>query len=219
MNRNALRMGKQMKDLYIIGCGGFGREVTWLVNRINNINPTWNLLGFIDDNPSLIGDVYGEVEVVGDVEYLTNNLKDAYVICAIANSKIRKEIVKELGDVKYATLVDPSVILAESTIIKEGSIVCPGSVISVDCCIGSHVHINWNSTIGHDTVIKDFVTLYPSVNVSGNVYIQDCVEIGAGSQLNQGISIGINSIIGSGSVIIRNVKKDVTVVGVPGREI
>ena len=37
-----------MKDLYIIGAGGFGREVLWLVKRINAMNPTWNIKGFID---------------------------------------------------------------------------------------------------------------------------------------------------------------------------
>ena len=39
-----------MKDLYIIGAGGFGREVAWLVERINDVAPIWNLKGFIDDN-------------------------------------------------------------------------------------------------------------------------------------------------------------------------
>ena len=39
-----------MKDLIIFGASGFGREVAWLVERINNSSPTWNLLGFIDDD-------------------------------------------------------------------------------------------------------------------------------------------------------------------------
>lgn len=34
-----------MKDLYIIGAGGFGREVAWLVERINETLPTWNCEG------------------------------------------------------------------------------------------------------------------------------------------------------------------------------
>lgn len=32
-----------MKDLYIIGAGGFGREVAWLVERINDVSFEWNL--------------------------------------------------------------------------------------------------------------------------------------------------------------------------------
>ncbi len=42
-----------MKELIIIGASGFGREVAWLVERINKVNPTWKQLGFIDDNESL----------------------------------------------------------------------------------------------------------------------------------------------------------------------
>ena len=36
--------------------------------------------------------------------------------------------------------------------------------------------INLDCTIGHDDSICDYVTLYPSVNVSGNVKLEECVE-------------------------------------------
>ena len=59
-----------MKDLYIIGAGGFGREVAWLVERINCVNPTWNLVGFIDDQEELWGTYEDGIEVLGSCEYL-----------------------------------------------------------------------------------------------------------------------------------------------------
>lgn len=43
-----------MKDIVIIGAGGFGREVAWLIDDINKNEPTWNLLGYVDDNSQLI---------------------------------------------------------------------------------------------------------------------------------------------------------------------
>ena len=42
-----------MKDLIIVGAGGFGREVVWLVERINQSQPTWKVLGFVDDAEGL----------------------------------------------------------------------------------------------------------------------------------------------------------------------
>lgn len=39
-----------IKDLYIIGAGGFGREVAWLVENINISEPTWKFKEFIDGN-------------------------------------------------------------------------------------------------------------------------------------------------------------------------
>ena len=38
-----------MKNIVIIGAGGFGREVKVLVDDINKIRSTYNFLGFYDD--------------------------------------------------------------------------------------------------------------------------------------------------------------------------
>ena len=38
-----------VKKLIIIGAGGFGREVVWLVERINEEHQSWDILGFVDD--------------------------------------------------------------------------------------------------------------------------------------------------------------------------
>ena len=66
--------------------------------------------------------------------------------------------------------------------IGEGTIICAGSIITTNVIIGDHVIVNLDCTIGHDDIIRDFATLYPSVNVSGNVIIEPCVEIGTGTQ-------------------------------------
>lgn len=54
-----------MKNLYIIGAGGFGREVAWCVERINDVSPTWDLKGFIDDNEELWGKQEDGYSVLG----------------------------------------------------------------------------------------------------------------------------------------------------------
>ncbi len=63
-----------MKDLYIIGAGGFGREVAWCVERINDVTPTWNLKGF-DDNETRWKTKEDEYIVLGDCEYLKQQKK------------------------------------------------------------------------------------------------------------------------------------------------
>lgn len=42
-----------MEPLYILGAGGFGRKVAWLVERINELSPVCDFRGFIDDNQAL----------------------------------------------------------------------------------------------------------------------------------------------------------------------
>lgn len=54
-----------MKDLIIFGASGFGREVAWLVERINKIEPTWNILGFVDDADDIQGTKINDYKVLG----------------------------------------------------------------------------------------------------------------------------------------------------------
>lgn len=209
-----------MKDLYIIGAGGFGREVAWIVERINSIKPTWNLKGFIDDNETLWGSTEGEYHVFGGCEYLSA-LKDVYAVCAVGSSNVRKKIIEKLKDtsVKFATLVDPSVLYSNSVKIGEGAIVCAGTIITVDVNIGDHVIVNLDCTIGHDAVIDDFVTIYPSVNVSGNVFIGECSELGTGTQIIQGKKVISNTIIGAGAIVVKDCLESGTYVGSPAKKI
>lgn len=209
-----------MKDLYIIGAGGFGREVAWIVERINSIKPTWNLKGFIDDNETLWESTEGEYHVFGGCEYLSA-LEDVYAVCAVGSSNVRKKIIEKLKDtsVKFATLVDPSVLYSNSVKIGEGAIVCAGTIITVDVNIGDHVIVNLDCTIGHDAVIDDFVTIYPSVNVSGNVLIGECSELGTGTQIIQGKKVISNTIIGAGAIVVKDCIESGTYVGSPAKKI
>lgn len=209
-----------MKDLYIIGAGGFGREVAWLIERINSVKPTWNLKGFIDDNETLWGSIDGGYPVFGGCEYIAS-LEDAYAVCAVGSAKIRKMIINKLEDkcVKFATLIDPSVLVSNSVKIGEGSIICAGTIITVDVNIGAHVIVNLDCTVGHDVRIEDFVTVYPSVNVSGNVLIGECSELGTGTQIIQGKKIISNTIIGAGTIVVRNCDESGTYVGSPAKKV
>ena len=103
-----------MKDLYIIGSGGFGREVAWCVERINDVTPTWKLKGFIDDNETKWKTKEDGYIVLGDCEYLKQQ-ENAYAVCAVGNAKVRKQIIEKLSNsgVRFATIVDPSVILSK----------------------------------------------------------------------------------------------------------
>ena len=208
-----------MKDLYIIGLGGFGREVAWCVERINDVTPTWNLKGFIDDNETKWETKEDGYIVLGDCEYLKQQ-ENAYAVCAVGNAKVRKQIIEKLSNsgVQFATIVDPSVILSKRVLIGEGTIICAGTIATVDISIGKHVIINLDCTLGHDDVIGDFVTIYPSVNVSGNVIIEECCEFGTGAQIIQGKKIVKNTIVGAGAVVIRDINDGGTYVGSPARK-
>lgn len=204
-----------MKNLVIVGDGGFAREVEWLVARINQVNSTWNLLGFIDKDEN-------KPKVIGNDDYIVNNKNELYVSIAIGDPKIRRKlynIYKSNSRIKFANLIDPSVLLSEQIKLGEGNIICAGTILTVDISIGCCNLINLDCTVGHDVVIQDFVTVNPSVNISGNVVLASGSFIGTGTQIIQGVAIGNDTVVGAGAVVNHDLPSDCTAVGVPARVI
>lgn len=209
-----------MKKLYIIGAGGFGREVLWLVKRINKAVPAWEMAGFLDDNELFHGTLQDGHPVLSGCSYLKDLREDVYVVVAIGSARGRRKVVEKLMEyekVHFATLVDPSVLCSEYVEIGEGSILCAGTILTTDIVIGKHVIINLDCTVGHDAVISDYVTIYPSVNISGGVTVGEASELGTGANLIQGKKIGERAIIGAGAVVINDIVDDCTAVGSPAR--
>ena len=207
-----------MKDIVIIGAGGFAREVAWLIENINKSKGQWNLLGFIDDDENLHGEKLNGYDILGDIGYLNKLKNEVYCVIAIGDGKTRKQIVDRINkNRKFATLIHPDVDLSSTNLIGEGCIICCGTILTVNIALKNHIIINLDCTIGHDAILEDYTTLMPSVNVSGNVFIDKYTTVGTGTNIIQGLRIGKNSIIGAGTVIIRNVEDNSTVVGNPGR--
>ncbi len=73
-----------MRDLIIVGHSGFSKEIAWLINRRNEIEHRWDILGFVDTEP-------GE-DVLGDDEYLMNRNIRTDVVIAIGDTKLRTEL-------------------------------------------------------------------------------------------------------------------------------
>ena len=205
-----------MKDIVIIGAGGFGKEVAWLIEQINKKTPTWNLVGFVDDYIE-VGTMINGTKVLGPVEYLKN--LSTYAVCSISDPNTRQKFIESIKEtsVKYPTLVHPLVELSDSVEIGEGTIICEGSRFTVNIQIGKHVIIYHNDVICHDVNVSDYVSIMPSVNLSGNVKVGERSFIGVGSKIIQNVIVGTEAIIGAGSVVIQNVPSNSTVVGVPAK--
>ncbi len=204
-----------MKKLVIVGNGGFAREVEWLVERINALSPTWDMIGFIDDN-------IDNPKVLGNDDFIVHYQKELYVSIAIGTSEIRKKIYnryKANPNIRFANLTDPSVIGFDRVSIGEGNIICAGTIITVDIRLGNCNIINLDCTVGHDAVLEDYVTVNPGVNISGNVLLSSGTNIGTGAQIIQGISVGENSVVGAGAVVNRDLPANSTAVGIPAKVI
>lgn len=196
------------QKIIIIGAGGFGREVLWTITECNNESKKYDVLGFVDDDPTLHNTLISDLPVLGDIDWiLSSSFTDVGFVIAIGENKIRKKIVERLKhkNFKYPIIKHPSIHCATSVNLEEGTIIQAGSILSVNVNIGKHSYINFNCTIGHDSIIEDYVTLSPGVNLSGTNKIKTGVLIGTGTATKQNISIDEWSIIGGGTIIGKNI--------------
>lgn len=211
-----------MKKLVIVGAGDFGREVSWVAERINAQTPVWELLGFVDDGNVMRGKSVDGYPVLGPVSYLETIEEPTYVVCSIGTGYIRKKVMEQVLKNPYlqpATLIDPAVVIGRNVQIEPGCVICAGTVLAISCRISENSIVNLNCTIGHDTVLEPYCTVHPGSNLSGRVHVGDCTDIGTGTKIIQGLSVCPGCIIGAGSVVVKNITEPGTYVGVPARRI
>jgi len=208
--------------LVIVGCGGFGREVHDVVDAINDAGPEWELLGYLDDHPEPSNRVLIQQRgftVLGGVDWLDRASRHIHYVIGIGSGAVRKVIDARLASVgrSSATLIHPSATCGYGVSVGEGTVLCAGVRLTNNIRLGRHVHINLNSTIGHDALVDDYVTVNPLVAVSGNVHIWPEAMLGTNSAVLQGLSIGRSAVVGGGALVARDVPDDTVVKGVPAR--
>lgn len=209
------------RDLVIIGCGGFGREVADVVDAINQVEPTWSLLGFLDDMPS--PENIARVErrgsfVLGSVNSF--QVEDApHFAVGIGDAATRARIAASAEESGWvpATLVHPTAALGGNLMLGRGAIVCAHVAVGSDVTVGQHVHLDRGVQVGHDSNLHDFVTAHPSAVISGNCEVGAGVELGTTCTLLPGISIGTGSIVGAAACVTTDVAAHLVVVGTPAR--
>ena len=209
-----------MVDLIIAGAGGFGKEVAWIVERINHLNPTWRILGFTDKDTSL--NTFGGYPVLGPDDVIAD-YGEVCVACAIGSPTGRQKVSEAIRAinprVQFPVLVDPSAVAAESASLSEGVIVAANAVISADVSIGRLSFVNFGAIIGHDAVLEDYVSVFPQSSILGAVRLCSLAQVGAGSQLLQGITIGKNTTVAMGSVVMKDAPENCLLMGNPARPI
>ena len=133
---------------------------------------------------------------------------------------MKKIIVNKINNkFKFATIIDPRVWIHDYITIGEGTIIYEGVILTANIEVGNHVIVSPKCGIGHDSIIKDYVSLLWNVNISGNDIIEEGVMMGSASTVIQGKRIGKGSTVGAGAVVIDNIDSYSTVVGVPAKVI
>lgn len=207
--------------LIIIGMGGFAASVIWAIHRINQVSPTFNIIGGCDDNAECKGREISGYPVLGTPEEVAATLDvKPHFVCPIgSDGSIRAQVARRALELGWtpATVIDPSVLVAENVEIGEGTYVGPNSVLSPNVRIGSFTLIVQFNTIGHDVVIGDYVQVFPGARVLGGCELKEGATICSNAVIAPYHSIGRYATLGANAFARKNVPDYTTMVGNPAK--
>lgn len=213
-----------MKNIVIYGAGGFGKEVASLLKRINKVTPTWNLLGFVDDDienkPIGSSNEYGVI--LGNSEYLNNISEPMSVILALGKPKHLKKAYEKITN----PLIEfPNIVAPEATILDcdnfsmgKGNILCSFASMSCNVRLGDFNVFNNRCSVGHDATIGNFNTFMTASRISGSTKIGSLNFFGVSAIVLPELVIGTGVTIAAGAVLMKKTKDNTTYVGNPAKK-
>lgn len=204
----------------IFGSSGFSREVADICLDIG-----YTEIVFLDDNIS--HEIINEFPILAEENVGLLASSQFHFVIGIGDNKIRKKVYEKFPQIPYVNIIHPSATFGRNQFRKfsetVGNIVTAGVRFTNNIEVGNFGIYNLNSTIGHDVIIDDFVTISPGANISGNVHLEEGSYIGTnaaiiqGKSLNEKLRIGKYSTVGAGAVVTRNVPEDTVVKGIPAK--
>ena len=212
-----------MKDIAIYGAGGFGKEVACLINRINEIETQWNLIGFFDDDSKKKGEMVSHfAPCLGGINDVNAYPQEIAIVLAMGNANTVKKIVTQITNEKvwFPNLIHPDFTISDSVTfsIGKGNIVQGGCRATCDVSIGDFNVLNGSVCIGHDVKIGSYNTFMPAVRISGEVNIGNGNFFGVGSVVLQQLKIGDGIRLGAGSVLMTKPREGNLYIGVPAKK-
>lgn len=205
--------------IIVLGAGGHARVLIDALRSRSSV-----IQGIAEADHGKHGKMWCDIPIIGDDAAVLHLAKDtvrlANGIGTVRVSLSRRQLYDNYKSEGYcfATVVHASAIVAPDAVLAEGAQIMAGAVLQTGCRIGENAIINTRVSVDHDCVIGNHVHVSPGATLCGNVVIGEGSHVGAGATVIQGIRIGRNSMVAAGAVVISDIPDDVTVAGVPAKE-
>lgn len=207
------------RRLFIIGAGGFGRELESHLERVPPDQRPWEIAGFLDDDPSALGGHPSTYRVVAPIRGFGFRADDLAVL-ALAKPATKKAIFQSLADrVELLTYIAPDANIGKFVRVGRGCIIGPRVVIGPNVTLGDAVFVNSASMIGHDTVVGNYTSFMANNNIAGECRIGAEVFSASSVTVIPDRTVCDGAYIGAGSVVIQHVREPRTVFGNPAKYI
>ncbi len=203
--------------LLIYGAGGLGREYCDIATRINKIENKWDEIAFIDDNKT--ENTYYNHPVYTYDELSPFDKSQVEFVIGVGNPATRELLFNKMkeGGFTGAVLLDPQASISPSATFKEGAVVSAFVLISSLSTLCENSLVLPGAVIGHDVTVGKHSFVCCNCSIGGNVKIGERVFFAENVPCKEGLTIGDDSVMSLGAVILRDVPESVIMFGNPAR--
>ncbi|MCE2438042.1 MAG: acetyltransferase [Candidatus Latescibacteria bacterium] len=208
-----------MQKLVFLGIGSNNSDILDAVQEINALKPTYEVLGYVTRNGTPVNK--GGLKHLGDFDTVRALPEDVQITgfsFGPGSYQTWPGTVAELSlpRERFATIIHPHAFVSRQSTVGPGSVILAGTTVGAFVTIGDHVIILQNVGLSHDDVIEDYSCLAVGVSFSGSVRVGRNCFLGTNSTII-GARIGEGSMVGAGTLILRDVPAGEVWVGNPGR--
>ena len=211
-----------MKDLIIIGAGGFAREIYWHAQKSIGYGIDWRIKGFLDGDIKLAAADYEllPAKILGAVDSYEICADDVFT-CAVGTPKARKILSEKIlaRGGEFINLISELAYVMPTVKFGHGVIICPHVNIGDRAELDDFAAVNDMVIIGHDAQIGKFSCVMPQANIAGKCKIGAEVFIGSGAIILSKAKVGDGATVGAGAVVLKKVRAGAKVFGNPAIEI
>lgn len=200
-----------MKRLIMIGAGGHAESVADSIDT-----DLYELVGFIDSNKT--GTHIGLPIFGKDITNVPDYMSCVYFV-SIGDVGYRELWFKKIQErqLPVINIIDKTALISRSASIGIGNFIGKFAVINAGTKVGDNNVINTKALIEHECRIGSHTHLSTNSTINGDVVVEDSVFFGSTAVCNGQLKIGHHAVVGSGSVVIKEVEPWTTVVGAPAR--
>lgn len=211
-----------MKKVLIFGgIGGATTVGAAIIDANKRGYNEYELAGYIND--ASIGEEFEGYPVLGGKNDIPRFVEEGYyfinTVYKIDGQVERKNLFNSLNipEERLAIFVHPLAYIAHNVVLSPGCVIMPGATISSNTVLGKCCRVMAGAFIGHDNVIGEHCFFAANSCIGSDSIIQEWSYFGFNCTTRGKLKFGEFSVVGAGSVVIKDVEPYTIVYGNPGK--